>query len=64
MRGLVPGTIRYSSPKSQTVSGAHPASYLMITEVLSPAGKQPGREANNPPPPNANVNKTGNVRIM
>jgi hypothetical protein len=46
----------YSSPRVQTDSGAHPASYPMGTGGPFPGGKaRPGRDADHSPPSSAEV---------
>jgi hypothetical protein len=47
-----------SSHSVYTGCGAHPASYPMGTEVLSPRVKQPGREGDHSPPTSAEIKKT------
>jgi hypothetical protein len=45
----------------QTGSGAHPASYPMVTRALSLAVKQPGREADLSLPSTAEVKMRGAI---
>jgi hypothetical protein len=56
-RGSIPGRDREFSLRHcvQTGSAAHPASYPMGTGGFSVGIKQPGREADHPPPSSAEV---------
>jgi hypothetical protein len=54
-----------SSPCVQTGSGAHPASYPMVTGGLSPGGKaRPGRDADHSPPSNAEVKNEQELYLL
>jgi hypothetical protein len=55
-RGSIPDRGFSSSPRVQTGSGAHPASYPMGTGDPFPGGKaRPGRDADHSPPSSAGV---------